>query len=181
MRIAVSGTHASGKSTLIDAFLARNPEYTCEPEPYAVLQELYGEVFGAVPTVDDFERQLTYQLERVERYSPGARVIFERSPVDFLAYMSAVASGAEIERWIADVRRALARLDLIVFLPIDEGVPIDVPEDEDPALRGEVDDRLREIFFGDELELSSSLPVVIEARGDVSQRTAAVERLLARG
>ena len=33
MRIAVAGTHASGKSTLIADFLATHPEYAHEPEP----------------------------------------------------------------------------------------------------------------------------------------------------
>jgi hypothetical protein len=33
MRIAVAGTHASGKSTHIADFLATHPEYAHEPEP----------------------------------------------------------------------------------------------------------------------------------------------------
>ncbi|MFC4138171.1 MULTISPECIES: hypothetical protein [unclassified Microbacterium] len=34
MRIVVSGTHASGKSTLIDAFAAEHPEYRVLPDPF---------------------------------------------------------------------------------------------------------------------------------------------------
>ena len=54
MRVAISGTHGCGKSTLIDAFLLSHGDYLHEPEPYEVLQDLYGEVFGAEPTSDDF-------------------------------------------------------------------------------------------------------------------------------
>ena len=42
MRVAISGTHACGKSTLIDEFLLVHPEFTHEPEPYTVLDEDYG-------------------------------------------------------------------------------------------------------------------------------------------
>ena len=33
MRIVVSGSHCSGKSTLIEDFVAAHPEYVHEPEP----------------------------------------------------------------------------------------------------------------------------------------------------
>ena len=33
MRIAVSGTHFIGKSTLIEDFIKQHPEYKCELEP----------------------------------------------------------------------------------------------------------------------------------------------------
>ena len=48
MRVAVSGTHCCGKSTLIDAFLLTHSDFAHEPEPYTALTEDYGEVFAAV-------------------------------------------------------------------------------------------------------------------------------------
>lgn len=39
MRIAVSGTHFIGKSTLIKDFVDRHPKYKYEIEPYYKLQE----------------------------------------------------------------------------------------------------------------------------------------------
>jgi predicted ATPase len=109
MRIAISGTHASGKSTLIEAFLATQPGYTFEPEPYTVLEELYGEVFARNPTVDDFERQLEYQMEVLARYSASDRVISERSPADFLAYMLALGDRSHVERWLVAAQHAFVR------------------------------------------------------------------------
>ena len=39
MRIAVSGTHFIGKSTLIEDFIKAHPDYKCEIEPYFKLQD----------------------------------------------------------------------------------------------------------------------------------------------
>ncbi len=39
MRIAVSGTHFIGKTTLIEDFLKKNPDYRCEKEAYYKLQD----------------------------------------------------------------------------------------------------------------------------------------------
>jgi hypothetical protein len=41
MRIAVSGSHSLGKSTLVDDWVARYPQFTREEEPYRALG-LYG-------------------------------------------------------------------------------------------------------------------------------------------
>src|SRR5262249_46260868 len=54
MRVAISGTHGCGKSTLIEAFLLDHGDYVHEPEPYEALQDLYGEVFAEEPSADDF-------------------------------------------------------------------------------------------------------------------------------
>src|SRR5687768_17716205 len=103
MRVAVSGTHCSGKSTLIDAFLSAHVRYLFEPEPYEVLSDLYGEGFGAEPSAEDFFRQLQYQVERLHRYGDGDRVIFERSPIDFVAYLLALD---DLGRDTADTARS---------------------------------------------------------------------------
>ncbi len=39
MRVAVSGSHSTGKSTLIAAFVAKCPEYVYEPEAYEILAD----------------------------------------------------------------------------------------------------------------------------------------------
>lgn len=39
MRIAVSGTHFSGKSTLIASLLKQLPQYAAVEEPYILLEE----------------------------------------------------------------------------------------------------------------------------------------------
>ena len=69
MRIAISGAHCVGKSTLIEAFLAAHPEFIEEPEPYTVLVEEYGEEFSSSPTVDDFYRQLEFNIQRLRTHT----------------------------------------------------------------------------------------------------------------
>jgi hypothetical protein len=177
LRIAISGTHATGKSTLIEEFIARHPQYTYEPEPYVVLQEVYGETFGDPPTLEDFERQLELNLETIGRYSAGDDVIFERSPFDFVAYIIAIDERRAAEAWTDRIRKVLPRLDLLVFLPLDEGIA--VPDSEDPELRQFVDELLQDVLLADDLNLFSEMrPAIVEARGTVRQRLAVLEAAL---
>src|SRR4030095_5709841 len=90
MRIAVSGTHGVEKSTLIEEFLQTHPEFVYEPEPYAVLVEDFGEEFSEDPCVEDFHRQLEFNIDRLQQHAPGEKVIYERCPIDFLAYIDAL-------------------------------------------------------------------------------------------
>jgi hypothetical protein len=186
MRVAVSGTHCSGKSTLIDEFLLAHPDFTHEPEPYTVLAEDYGEVFAAEPSPDDFYRQLEFNVDRLRRYQSGDRVIFERSPVDFLAYMLALnamrrSEGAAqlIKRSLGMVLDAIQLLDLIVFLPLDEEDGIAISDSENPELRSAVNGRLVDIFNNDDFNLLiSQRPVVLEAMGSTAQRLRMLENAL---
>lgn len=180
MRVAISGTHYCGKSTLIDAFLSSHDTYSHEPEPYEALQDLYGEDFGAEPGADEFFRQLEYQVERLQEYSAGDRVIFERGPADFLAYLLALddlgrdTGDAELAKQaIAVARRAMTLLDLVVYLPAtNEGVP----DSEDPELRRAVDTRLQGILLDDEFGLfTDDRPSVLEIVGTTEQRLRSLE------
>ena len=165
MRIAVSGTHGVGKSTLIDEFLRLHPEFTHEPEPYAVLVEDYGEEFSAEPCVEDFLRQLEFNLERLEQHTVGEKVIYERCPLDFLAYLSSLDANVSpaLQKRISD---AMQQLDLIVYLPLESD-----NDEEYPKLQRAVDHQISGI-------LSSSNVPVIEATGSTAQRLRAIENAL---
>ncbi len=52
MRVAISGTHCCGKSTLIDAFLLAHSDYVHEPEAYVALQDMY-DAIGPLSIVVD--------------------------------------------------------------------------------------------------------------------------------
>ena len=161
MRIAVSGTHGVGKSTLIEEFLRVHPEFVHEPEPYAVLVEDYGEEFSAEPYVEDFLRQLEFNLERLDQHAAGEDVIYERCPVDFVAYLSVLDPGSTemLRKRISD---AMRQLDLIVYLPIEDD------NGEYPKLRKAVDRQLSEL-------LTTANVTVIEATGTTAQRIKAIE------
>jgi hypothetical protein len=185
MKIAVSGTHCCGKSTLIEEFLRRHPSFAHEPEPYMVLEEDYGEVFAAEPSLDDFCRQLEFNADRLRGYTSGQHVIYERSPADFLAYMLAINDLGR-ERQVSQVvesaleisRDVIQLLDLIVYLPLEDHAGIISTHPEDPELRQAVDCRLAGILNNDDLRLFGTRPEVVEARGSTAQRLQTIEHYL---
>ena len=84
MRIVVSGTHASGKSTLIADFVAARPGYEVLPDPFEELEESALDLDAGT-----FYSQLVAAAGRLRGLRPGDRVIAERGPLDFLAYLRA--------------------------------------------------------------------------------------------
>jgi len=171
MRIAVSGTHGVGKSTLIDEFLRRHPEFAHEPEPYTAMVEDFCEEFSAEPSVEDFCRQLEFNMDRLSQHAPGEDVIYERCPVDFLAYIHAL-DGKTAEALLEPLKEAMQHLDLIVYLPLDESTG----DDEFPKLQRAVDHRLSAIFRDDEFGIiSSTNAIIIEAEGSTDQRLRTLE------
>lgn len=164
MRIAVSGTHGVGKSTLIEEFLRLHPEFAHEPEPYEVLVDDYGEEFSAEPCAEDFLRQLEFNVERLGQHAIGENVIFERCPLDFLAYLCALDADVS-EALRRRISNATQQLDLIVYLPLDHETDAD---GEYPKLRRAVDLQLSELF-------GSASVTVIEAHGSTPQRLRAID------
>lgn len=81
MRIVVSGTHASGKSTLLSDFALAHPELTVLPNPFELLDEALGG--GSLVA------QLRLSAERLEDPELPESVIAERGPLDFLAALEA--------------------------------------------------------------------------------------------
>lgn len=165
MRIAVSGTHDVGKSTLIDEFLRLHSEFVHEPEPYTVLVEDYGEEFSAEPCVEDFLRQLEFNLERLGQHAAGEKVIYERCPLDFLAYLSALDANVS-EALVKRISDAVQQLDLIVYLPLQSD-----DAREYPKLRRAMDHQLSEILT------STDVPIV-EVTGSTAQRLRVIENQL---
>lgn len=182
MRIALSGTHCSGKTTLAHDFAAAHRDYVPIPEPYELLGELYDD-----PTADDFHRQLEVSVETLRGCGPGANAIAERSPLDFLAYILALhdlrrgsRSFPPIEPAVALAASGLAHIDLLVVLPLNDSDGIACPDDEDVELRDAMNERLLELITTDEFDLLSGGNVrVIEVEGTPRQRLAAVEKVIA--
>lgn len=182
MRIAVSGTHCSGKTTLIEEFLRARPDFAHEPEAYTVMVEDFGEEFSSEPGADDFYRMLEFDVCRLSNRPPDERVIFERSPIDYLAYLLALKDLKRddvdyvVELALPRIREAIQSLDMIVFLPLDQADGIELPEAEDPKLRRAVDARLVAIFGDDEFGVvSSDGPAIVEVRGTREQRLRMLE------
>jgi hypothetical protein len=182
MRVAVSGTHGSGKTTLVEDFIAARPGYVHVPEPFESLSDT-GSVFSDPPTVEDFLDQLECSLEMLHAHETETNVIFERCPIDFVAYLSVLGRRAgsqpfEAAPVLEDVADAIDALDLVIFLPLPPGGSM---EAEHPALQRAVDRELRTILRDDGLSLfGSGKPRLITLRGTPTERLQALERAVSR-
>jgi hypothetical protein len=131
MRIAISGSHGVGKTTLAEALAAALPNYELVPEPYRLLED-EGYVFPETPSVEDFEAQLERSLVCLEQ--TGTHVIFDRCPVDLLAYLPPPPLFG-FRSWLPPVEDSLASIDFIVFVPIERPDRIVVPRADAAAQR----------------------------------------------
>jgi hypothetical protein len=159
VRIAVSGTHINGKSSLVEALGARLPHHTIVAEPYEILAER-GHEFAHPPNVDDFVVQLTHTLLSLRRRSPNR--IFDRCPVDFVGYIAASpgADRFDLEAWREPIVRAMQSLGLMVAVHADS-VHDPAIATEDVAFRLAVDDALRDIVDGDDLGFCDGVAILI--------------------
>jgi predicted dehydrogenase len=57
MRVGISGTHRTGKTTLAAALCARLPGHALVDEPYYLLEE-QGHEFGFPPSIEDYRALL---------------------------------------------------------------------------------------------------------------------------
>lgn len=182
MRIAVTGTHGCGKTTLIDDFISVHGEYEGVPEPYWLLAQ-NGMPFADGPTTADLEEQLGQSCTLILEQVMGKDVIFDRCPFDFLAYLDVVSESEGFEwlpqgRLLGRIAKALATLDLVVFVPLRRPDEIAVPI-EYPQLRTKVDRRLRTMLRQDDLGLlDEGRPRIVEISGSRMQRLACIASML---
>jgi AAA domain len=175
MRIAISGTHCSGKSSLVQALSDALPQYATVDEPYHLLQE-EGYEFAELPSIEDFELQLERAIENLDETLPN--VIFDRCPADILGYLLSHADAEvfNLAEWLPRVRTAIKKLDLVVFLPIEEPDRIVLPLSEDAVYRQRVDEKLREIILENMFDFEVD---VLEVSGDPQTRVELVLKRVA--
>src|SRR5207247_11249902 len=81
LRIAVSGAHRTGKTTLVEELVRLLPTYTAIAEPYYFLEE-EGHEFAEMPSLEDFELQLERSMKLLAE--DGEDLIFDRCPASIL-------------------------------------------------------------------------------------------------
>lgn len=178
MRLAFSGAHCTGKSSLIDELLRRLPGYAAFDEPYASMEE-EGYDFCHPPSLEDFEAQLERSMGILQATNTDA--LFDRCPVDFIGYLMCHEDAAHsvVHEWLPHIRAALASLDRVVYVPIEARDRILFSASDDgQGERSSVDETLRELLLGDPLDLSLR---VLCVEGDVQARAQAVIREIHRG
>ena len=191
MRIAITGSHSLGKSTVVNQWVDSHPSYRREEEPYRALG-LYGTYtidFREASTRLQNGLQLYYNIGRVQRYCLATdNVIFDRAPVDYLAYSMYTAA-----QWLSDiddcfvdsmvpaVRESLDRLDILAFVPKSSEWPVAMEDDGirpvDHAYRDDVDTIFKQIYRDGHFGLfpNPEGPRLIELVGPPEQRLGQLE------
>ena len=186
MHIAVSGTHFMGKSTLINDFIKKHTQYSCEIEPYHQLQDDHGIEFSEELTLDCILKQLDFSIERINYRASEGDVIFDRCPVDFIAYAMYAATQRQIDLGDTDIserlpqiKEVLKKLDLIVFLPITKEHAIEYHE-EDAIYRKAIDRNFKKIYRDEIFDIFPGYnhPKIIEIWGDRIERVKKLESYL---
>jgi AAA domain-containing protein len=172
MRVGISGTHGTGKTTLAGALCVRLPGHVVADEPYYLLEE-QGYEFAFPPSAEDYRALLACSLRSLN--SPPARpgIIFDRTPLDYLAYLAATGADPAGEADTAMLRPAFAHLDLLVITPITAETERVLPAAELPGLRSRMNDALLELVYDDPLNAWEHIPV-LELTGPLRRRVDAV-------
>lgn len=173
MRIVVSGTHASGKSTLISDFAAGHAGFQVIGDPFEEIADLGFMRLDAALFMD----QLEITAARLEELDTDAHAIIERGPLDFLAYLDALDALGRTGRSRSTLRSAhsrtaqvATRIDLSVIVPLDPRIPCG--EDEDLELRAAMDHALLDLSTDQDLTGTR----VLEVAGTPYHRLEQLER-----
>ncbi|GHG77171.1 AAA family ATPase [Comamonas sp. JC664] len=179
MRIAVTGSHRVGKSTLIDLLGEQLEGYRLVEEPYLLLEE-DGYAFASPPSLEDFVEQLRFSAELLHDEKDSRDTLFDRCPVDFLGYLQAHedAEAFDLEEWLPRVRSAVQTLDLIVFVPVEEPDRIRLRAREDLHMRTAVDEALSGLLNDDPHAWGVE---VLAVQGSTNARVKQVLERLGRG
>jgi len=172
MRIGISGTHGTGKTTLAEAICAHLPGHKTADEPYYLLEE-EGYEFGFPPSPDDYRALLARSLRALSEPPLLPKVVFDRTPLDYLAYLAASGGDAEREANSPAVRSALASLDLLVLTVITPETEQAFPAPELPSLRSGANDALLELVYSDPLDSLGDV-ALLELNGPLDARLPAV-------
>jgi len=179
MRIAVTGAHGTGKTTLIGDFVEVQRHYEHVQEPYLELVQ-NGVAFANGPSEPDLLDQLEQSAQLILAAGSSRDVIFDRCPLDYIAYLEIVSEREGVDwtppgKLLAKIEKALASLDLIVLVPVTSPDEI-ATEIEYPKLRRAVNARLRSIVLEDTLGLLADGPPAIEISGTRQNRVASLFR-----
>jgi len=172
MRVGISGAHGTGKTTLAETLCAHLPGHVTADEPYYLLEE-EGYEFGFPPSLEDYRALLARSVRSLTSPPLVPQVIFDRTPLDYLAYMAATGADPSGEASTAALQPAFRSLGLLIITPITPETEQVLPTAEMPGLRSQMNDALLELVYGDPLNAWGDLPV-LELSGPLDGRLDAV-------
>jgi predicted ATPase len=168
MRVGISGTHGTGKTTLAQALCAHLPGHVLAEELYYLLEE-EGYEFSFPPSLEDYRALLARSVRSLAMPPMPPGVVFDRTPLDYLAYMAASGANPEDEADAAALRPALASLDLLVITLITPETEQVLPTADMPRLRTQMNDALLELVYDNPLNAWGDIPV-LELNGPLDSR-----------
>ena len=171
MRVGISGTHGTGKTTLAEALCAHLPGHVAADEPYYLLED-EGYEFSFPPSLEDY-RALLARSAHILTSPWRSGVIFDRTPLDYLAYMAATGADPSGETSTAALQPAFGSLDLLIITPITPETEQVLPAAEMPRLRSQMNDALLDLVYDDPLNARADIPV-LELSGPLDGRLNAV-------
>lgn len=156
VRIAVSGSHGTGKTTLCRALNTRlSASYACEirrEAPQLMMDEASNPLFFYRDQNSLTKQLLVFVFQAMEDHPSDEAdiIIHDRSPVDILAYTLLLAPDyehTEEGRLLhSAVHRWLKRYDLIFRTPIAFPIPDDGSRDQSLAFQRSVQDKIDSLY-----------------------------------
>lgn len=131
MRIAVSGTACTGKSTLVNNILAVWPNYKTPSKTYRDLIKEKNLPHSTNTSIDTQWDILNFMLDQLQAVDKNANIVFDRCPLDNLAYtLWAHDKGIEgftkeyVDKAIKLTKESMRHLDIILILRYDPVIKI---------------------------------------------------------
>ena len=152
MRIAVSGTTKTGKSCYIEDFLDIWSDYKTPEKSYRDVVDDAESLREGGTTEEIQKKILDHMCGEHKKYTPTSRVIFDRCPLDNLAYTIWAYDKEKVDEdfvgeSIESVKEAMRGIDIIFFFPISKTSPIDYKFTPDQAIfRSEVNNIYRSFY-----------------------------------
>lgn len=155
MRIAISGTANTGKTTLLKNFLAVWPKYTTPEKTYRDIIVEKNLSHSSKTSTETQWAVLDFMVDQLQKTSKKDTVIFDRCPLDNLAYTlwahSKSIEGFDkefVDKCIKIVKESMRHIDIIFLLNYDKSIPIedDGMRDTDTTHIVEVDNIFNALF-----------------------------------
>jgi hypothetical protein len=133
MRIAISGAACQGKTTLINDFLKKWPNYTRSKESYREIVKKEKLPLNKKVTKDSQWKVLNCLIDDLQGTTKEDKIIFDRCPLDNLVYSmwSFDKQATDIDKEFIDkciplVSESMRHLDIVFFLPITKVAPVKI-------------------------------------------------------
>lgn len=131
MRIAISGTANCGKTTLVKNILAVWPNYKTPSKSYRDIIKEKNLPHSSATSIDTQWDILNFMLDQLQATNSNSNIIFDRCPLDNLAYtLWAYDHKVEgftkeyVDKAIKLTKESMRHLDLILLLKYDPSIKI---------------------------------------------------------